>query len=257
MVWRASAARIMERLCHPIRFKRRSSGLILTFATVTLTASPSYAQTQAPAARGEYDKIVTDTGAYTIPHRFVRTLSDQSEIQLHGDWGLGLGLCLPADEPGAYGANGDVMPNLASIAPWGGGPISCPHALVTIMSIANPSVSTPPSTGMKNLLQFPGTGSYDYREKFDMIEMTPKLGSPGAFKLYFGAKYFNAEKGGGQVLFRCLKEWPPMTNHICDGHAELSGLKLGLRIQLDEDRLDRLMWVVAAAARVISADNSK
>ncbi len=105
---------------------------------------------------------------------------------------------------------------------------------------------------LANALSLPGTDRHDYRERWGLLEATPKPGAGGPLRnKYFLSRFHSADPPGWSSAFVSCHRPGPLDNGICSGGASLSGLGVVFHVRLPKDRMDRFADALDVARRLL------
>ena len=117
-----------------------------------------------------------------------------------------------------------------------------------------PGQGPPPAQMFANALSVPGTGRYDYRERWGLVEATPKPGEGELWDKYLLSRFHRSGEAGppgwASAYVRCRRP-APTDNGICTGEAALSGLGVTFHARLPKDRIDRFADALDVARRLL------
>lgn len=108
-----------------------------------------------------------------------------------------------------------------------------------------------PGQMLANSLGWTGTGGHDYRERWGMVEATPKPGANELWDKYFLSRFHRGEPPGSASAFVQCRRPAPTENGICSGRASLSGLDVAFHVRLPNDRMDRFADALDIARRLL------
>ncbi|GAA0602018.1 hypothetical protein GCM10009416_44830 [Craurococcus roseus] len=112
----------------------------------------------------------------------------------------------------------------------------------------------PPRPGQMfaNSLAVFGTGRHDYRERWGLLEATPKPGEPGLQDGYLAARRYGEPPHDMSAYVSCPRPGR-LDNNVCAGFVSLSGLEVLFHFRLPKDRMDRFLDAADAARRLLAS----
>jgi hypothetical protein len=226
----------------------------LLLISVCAAAGSGAALGETKAGLGEtIVRIDTGNGVYDVPYNYLFNRPPIASVQPTNSWtGFGFAFWMPDGRPTAKAA---VLLSSSRPKEPGQPPPGEFDYVVKISYIVpsnSPEPMVPAEVQLKNILEAFGVNIYDYRERFGLIEMTPKPRQSAPFNEYFGAIRFTDIDDSARVLLRCKKSWSEyLPNHICDGTASLDRMKVSLHLEMPEDRLDQVYKALNQATTLL------
>lgn len=224
--------------------------LLAAAAALPLAVLPRAGRAQgAPAER----TVVIDTGQRTwrVPYGYLSIRPPAGALEPVNRWSrFSFAFWMPDGRP--PGTAGQELAWLRPQEP--GRPPPGPDEFVFIANLVEP-FDTPlqpprPAQMLANALSIPGTDRHDYRERWGMVEATPKPGEGELSDKYLLSRFHRDPAGATEAYARCSRPHPT-DNGICSGRASLAGLDVSFHVQLPKDRMDRFADALDVARRLL------
>lgn len=127
-----------------------------------------------------------------------------------------------------------------------------------VQAWSDPEAPPHPARQLDNALS-DGSGNYDYRERWGMIEIVRRPGLPSNFDRYYGARLLREPRlVRVSVFVGCPRPGTPANdertvNRLCWGAVTLSGLDVVFDVRVPMERMDQLLDALAVAARLLAS----
>lgn len=220
-------------------------------AALSLAALPSASQAQeAPAEQ----VVVIDTGqrVWRVPYGYLSIRPPAEALQPVNHWRrFSFAFWMPDGRPTRTAGHdlGWLRPREPGRAPPG------PDEFVAIATNVQawetgPDARPQPGQMLANVLGTFGTGGHDYRERWGLLEATPKPGEPGLNDSYLAARRYREPPHDMGAFISCPRPGR-LDNNVCAGFVSLSGLEVLFHFRLPKDRMDRFLDTADIARRLL------
>lgn len=108
-----------------------------------------------------------------------------------------------------------------------------------------------PAQMFANALSIPGTDRHDFRERWGMVEATPKPGEGELWDKYLLSRFHRGDPPGATEAYARCSRPHPTDNGICSGQASLLELKVAFHVRLPKDRMDRFVDALDIARQLL------
>jgi hypothetical protein len=108
-----------------------------------------------------------------------------------------------------------------------------------------------PAQMFANALSIPGTERHDFRERWGMVEATPKPGEGELWDKYLLSRFHRGDPPGVTEAYARCSRPHPTDNGICSGQASVLELKVAFHVRLPKDRMDRFADALGVARRLL------
>ncbi len=118
---------------------------------------------------------------------------------------------------------------------------------------SDPGARPHPARQFDNLIS-DGSGNYDYRERWGMVEIVRRPGLPANSDWFYGTRLLGLTRVS--VLMTCPRPGTPgnnerTINRLCTGAVALSRLDVVFHVRVPLERMDQVMDAMAVAARLL------
>ncbi len=226
---------------------------ILTAAVAFLSAALLPRASQAQEVPPER-VVVIDTGqrVWRVPYGYLSIRPPAEAIEAVNHWRrFSFAFWMPDGRPTRVAGHelAWLRPQEPGRAPPG--PDEFIFIATDVQAWNEPHAQPQPGQMLANSLGWSGTGGHDYRERWGMVEATPKPRVNGLWDKYFLSRFHRGERPGSASAFVQCRRPAPTDNGICSGRASLSELDVAFHVRLPKDRMDRYADALGVARRLL------
>ena len=204
-------------------------------------SGPVSAQTETPPTS---NAVVIDTGqrTYRIPYEYLDLRPPQDQIGQVNRWPtFSFAFWMPDGRP-VHGLDATstvlVRPREPGRPPPGLDEYIVKVLLVTAWSA--PNARPRPSEQLANSLGI-GTGFYDFSEKYGMLAIEPKVGTPENYNAFFGVQRPPQARSWATFLLGCPRDTQRMTQPLCSGDGASRDLEVQYSLVIPYDRIEQAL----------------
>lgn len=226
-----------------------------TFLAAAVTLPPAMLPRAARAQEALAEQVVIDTGqrVWRVPYGYLSIRPPAEAIQPVNHWRrFSFAFWMPDGRPTRTAGHdlGWLRPREPGRAPPG--PDEFVVAIATNVQAweTGPGARPQPGQMLANSLGTFGTGRHDYRERWGMLEATPKPGEPGLNDSYLAARRYGEPPHDMGAFISCPRPGR-LDNNVCAGFVSLSGLEVLFHFRLPKDRMDRFLDAADVARRLL------